>query len=128
MTQTQPSDISAERQGDLFDDFPPAVDTRFITARRIDLDETSWIEHVPGWLQGSGALFEELLVLLRWKVEVAVDITTLETQVQDAVFGIVCRRCQEPALPRSSGDLFRDAGWLERIEEKWEPVFRPQSA
>ena len=39
MTQTQPSDISAERQGDLFDDFPPAVDTRFITARRIDLDD-----------------------------------------------------------------------------------------
>ena len=60
MTQTQ-------RQGDLFDDLPPEVDARFATARRIDLDQTSWVEHVPGWLQGSGVLFDELLATAPWE-------------------------------------------------------------
>jgi alkylated DNA repair dioxygenase AlkB len=67
VTQTQPTDALAQRQGDLFDDLPAAVDTRFTTARRIDLDETSWVEHVPGWLQGSGALFDELLATAPWE-------------------------------------------------------------
>jgi len=60
VTQTQ-------RQGDLFDDLPPEVDARFATARRIDLDQTSWVEHVPGWLQGSGVLFDELLATAPWE-------------------------------------------------------------
>jgi hypothetical protein len=41
------------RQPALFDGLEPAVDVEFSTARRIDLDATSWLEHVPGWLQGS---------------------------------------------------------------------------
>ncbi|WP_344656285.1 hypothetical protein [Catenulispora subtropica] len=36
-------------QPDLFADDQPAVDARFATAHRIALDETSWVEHVPGW-------------------------------------------------------------------------------
>lgn len=67
MTQTQPADALAQRQGDLFDDLPTAVDTRFTTAQRIALDETSWVEHVPGWLQGSGVLFDELLATAPWE-------------------------------------------------------------
>jgi alkylated DNA repair dioxygenase AlkB len=60
VTQTQ-------RQGDLFDDLPPEVDARFAAARRIDLDQISWVEHVPGWLQGSGVLFDELLATAPWE-------------------------------------------------------------
>jgi len=36
------------RQCDLFEDLAPDVDGGFATARRIELDATSWIEHVPG--------------------------------------------------------------------------------
>jgi alkylated DNA repair dioxygenase AlkB len=45
----------------------PMVDADFTTARRIDLDATSWIEHVPGWLQGSDRLFRELLETAPWE-------------------------------------------------------------
>lgn len=55
------------RQGDLFGDLPADVDTSFASARRTDLDQTSWIEHVPGWLQGSDALFEELMTTAPWE-------------------------------------------------------------
>jgi alkylated DNA repair dioxygenase AlkB len=54
-------------QGDLFDDLEPAVDATFADARRIELDETSWIEHVPGWLHASGHLFDELMETATWE-------------------------------------------------------------
>jgi hypothetical protein len=37
------------------------VDTGFGTARRISLDGTSWVEHVPGCLRADGRLFDELI-------------------------------------------------------------------
>jgi alkylated DNA repair dioxygenase AlkB len=56
------------RQGDLFEELgPAAVDAGFTTARRIELDATSWIEHVPGWLRASGALFDELMATAPWE-------------------------------------------------------------
>lgn len=56
----------AAYQGDLFDGIGPDVDTAFSTARRIELDEHSWIEHVPGWLHASNRLFDELLAETPW--------------------------------------------------------------
>ena len=55
------------RQGDLFEDLEPAVDAGFATAERIELDETSWIEYVPRWLQGSAGLFDELTATAQWE-------------------------------------------------------------
>jgi alkylated DNA repair dioxygenase AlkB len=52
---------------DLFETAEPAVDAEFRGARRIALDATSWIEHVPGWLQGSAALFDELIASAPWE-------------------------------------------------------------
>ena len=52
---------------DLFETAEPAVDAEFRGARRITLDATSWIEHVPGWLQGSAALFDELTASAPWE-------------------------------------------------------------
>ncbi len=62
----QPS-AAAVRQGDLFEDLDPAVDVGFATARRVELDETSWLEHVPGWLRGSGRLLDELTATAPWE-------------------------------------------------------------
>ncbi len=58
---------SAMRQGDLFTDLGPAVDVGFTTRRRIELDQTSWIEHAPGWLRASGSLFDELVATAPWE-------------------------------------------------------------
>jgi alkylated DNA repair dioxygenase AlkB len=58
---------AAVHQGDLFEGLDPAVDASFAAARRIELDETSWLEHVPGWLRGSGRLFDELTATAPWE-------------------------------------------------------------
>jgi alkylated DNA repair dioxygenase AlkB len=42
-------------------------DREFCTARRIALDDTSWIEHIPDWLHGSDALFAELMAAANWE-------------------------------------------------------------
>lgn len=54
-------------QPDLFADDAPAVDERFATAHRIALDETSWVEHVPGWLTGSEHLLREVITQAGWE-------------------------------------------------------------
>ena len=64
---SNPSPGRGPRQGDLFEELGPALDDGFTTARRIELDATSWIEHVPGWLHASGALFDELMATASWE-------------------------------------------------------------
>jgi alkylated DNA repair dioxygenase AlkB len=54
-------------QPGLFDALETRLDVDFLSARRIDLDATSWIEHVPGWLTGSEQLFSELLETAPWE-------------------------------------------------------------
>jgi alkylated DNA repair dioxygenase AlkB len=51
----------------LFDDLAPAVDVNFSEVRHIDLDATSWIEHVPGWMTGGQRLLAELLGTAPWE-------------------------------------------------------------
>ncbi len=41
-------------------------DMTFASAHRIELDETSWVEHVPGWLSGSERLFASLMTAAGW--------------------------------------------------------------
>lgn len=53
-------------QGSLFDSGPPQVDVSYAGLRRISLDETSWVEHVPGWLAGADELFAQLLATGRF--------------------------------------------------------------
>jgi alkylated DNA repair dioxygenase AlkB len=53
-------------QPSLFDRAPAELDLGFATARRLLLDERSWIEHAPGWVRGSDALFEEVLGARHW--------------------------------------------------------------
>ena len=44
-----------------------AVDETFATADRIELDGTSWVDHVQGWLAGDGELMEALMKQACWE-------------------------------------------------------------
>jgi alkylated DNA repair dioxygenase AlkB len=44
-----------------------AADETFSTAVRIQLDETSWVDHVQGWLAGDGELMETLMEQAAWE-------------------------------------------------------------
>jgi alkylated DNA repair dioxygenase AlkB len=44
----------------------PSADESFATLTRLQLDPTSWIDHAPGWVAGSDALFQELLDTKEW--------------------------------------------------------------
>jgi hypothetical protein len=48
-------------------DGAPAVDVTFGGAQRIQLDEASWIDHVPGWLTGHEQLLAALLETAGWE-------------------------------------------------------------
>lgn len=58
------------RQFDLFSRYErPGFDITFAQARRIALADGAWLEHVPGWVAGHDALFEELERGLDWRSE-----------------------------------------------------------
>jgi alkylated DNA repair dioxygenase AlkB len=44
-----------------------AVDPTFASTTRIQLDETSWVDHVPGWLTGDEALMRLLMAEAAWE-------------------------------------------------------------
>ena len=44
----------------------PTFDASFATARRIALDETAWVDHVSGWVDGADALFERVVADAPW--------------------------------------------------------------
>lgn len=55
-------------QTSLFDDDPgggPRADPGFVASRR-RLDDGAWIDHVPGWLEGSDALLATCVEVLPW--------------------------------------------------------------
>jgi alkylated DNA repair dioxygenase AlkB len=54
-------------QLDLFDGEQFGVDEAFSTAQRTWLDDTSWVEHVPGWLSGSHELLADLTESAPWE-------------------------------------------------------------
>jgi len=54
-------------QPSLLDGGEPAPSTSYAGLRRIRLDERSWVDHCPGWLSGSDAVFEELAAAARWR-------------------------------------------------------------
>jgi alkylated DNA repair dioxygenase AlkB len=53
-------------QPSLLGDVPPDFDASFALAERRDLGSGAWLEEVPGWAQGSDALFEALLEDAPW--------------------------------------------------------------
>jgi alkylated DNA repair dioxygenase AlkB len=51
----------------LFDSQPVAPDDTFRGSRRIGLRHDAWIDHVPGWLGGAAAVFEDLVANVPWR-------------------------------------------------------------
>jgi alkylated DNA repair dioxygenase AlkB len=58
--------VSLLFQPSLFDAPPPSLDSAFSTMERIHLEDASWIDHAPGWVGGSDALFVEVLEARTW--------------------------------------------------------------
>jgi alkylated DNA repair dioxygenase AlkB len=95
----------------LFDSEPAAADPGFRGARRTPLRHDAWTEHVPGWLEGAAAVFDDLSVNVPWRSgkrlmygrfvdeprlhahdRVAVERCDLARPVIDAMAGLLSRR------------------------------------
>jgi alkylated DNA repair dioxygenase AlkB len=79
-----------------------AVDASFTTARRVALDEQSWVDVVPGWLSGSYLLFEKMQQMVPWQEH--------DRRLFDQVF----REPRLTAAYRSLGEV-PDIGLLEAV-------------
>ena len=58
---------SPEWQASLFAAGDPEADPTFAGLRRLPLDESSWIDHLPRWLSGSDHVFAEMVARLPWR-------------------------------------------------------------
>jgi len=57
-------------QPTLFDRGAPAVDAGALGGlRRVHLDETAWVEHLPGWVSGEDPLMDALVRGTSWRSE-----------------------------------------------------------
>ncbi|MEM9069787.1 MAG: alpha-ketoglutarate-dependent dioxygenase AlkB [Myxococcota bacterium] len=56
-------------QATLFGQQEPALDPLFRRASRIHLDVMSWVDRVPGWVQGHQRLFEQLREQVHWRTQ-----------------------------------------------------------
>lgn len=54
----QPSLLGADEVG---------VDGTFADLERIELDDTAWVDHVPGWVHGADAVFDAVLAQASWR-------------------------------------------------------------
>ena len=53
-------------QPSLFETSEPAFDASVSGLQRIQLDETAWVDHLPGWVRGSDELFGRVLEARKW--------------------------------------------------------------
>jgi alkylated DNA repair dioxygenase AlkB len=54
-------------QGTFLGSLEPSVDRSFGGLERTHLDDSAWVDHVPGWVAGADALFDDLLAGLEWE-------------------------------------------------------------
>ncbi len=59
--------LPPEWQASLFAAGDPEADPTFAGLRRLPLDDSSWIDHLPRWLSGSDHVFAELVARLPWR-------------------------------------------------------------
>ena len=53
-------------QPSLFETSEPEFDASFSGLQRIHLDDTAWVDHLPGWVRGSDELFGRVLEVRKW--------------------------------------------------------------
>jgi alkylated DNA repair dioxygenase AlkB len=61
---SQPPDLAW--QASLFDSEEVEIDATFVDLKRIQLDNSAWIDYAPGWVRGSDLLFEQVLETREW--------------------------------------------------------------
>jgi len=54
-------------QATLFGATTPSIDPTFGGITRVDLDETAWVDHLPGWLQAPDEVMDVLVRVAPWK-------------------------------------------------------------
>ena len=100
----------------------PTVDSVFSRCERTWLDDTAWVDYVPGWVDGSTGLFDELRAATRWHArqremyERVVDVPRLTARYPDdgeppaivPVMSAALSRRYGFALDRISAALYRD--------------------
>jgi alkylated DNA repair dioxygenase AlkB len=59
--------MSRAQQISLLGREPPRIDERFATLRRIQLDDTAWVDHAPSWVAGHEVLMDELARSTSWQ-------------------------------------------------------------
>jgi alkylated DNA repair dioxygenase AlkB len=59
--------VSVDWQASLFAGGEPGFDRQFRAVTRLWLDATSWIDHLPRWVDGSDTVFAELVARLPWQ-------------------------------------------------------------
>lgn len=59
--------VSVTWQASLFGTEPPAIDAAFTGLRRVELDNTAWVDRLPGWLRGPDVVMDELVRVAPWK-------------------------------------------------------------
>lgn len=58
--------VGVPYQRSLFEGADPTFDANFAAMQRVELDDTAWIDIVPGWVASSDVLFEHLRTSLPW--------------------------------------------------------------
>ncbi len=61
---SEPSQIPLQQT--LFEESEPSFDSTFSAVERHKLDPDSWVDWAPGWVRGSGRLFEEVFKTRKW--------------------------------------------------------------
>ncbi len=70
LAQTDLVPTATVRQPSLFGALDAATSLGSLTGlRRMQLDDTAWLDILPGWLSGSESLFENLVVSVPWREE-----------------------------------------------------------
>ena len=61
--------VTPSFQTGLFDQGPATIDPTLLSRglRRIDLDSSAWVDHLPGWVAGHATLMHQLLAAMRWQ-------------------------------------------------------------
>jgi alkylated DNA repair dioxygenase AlkB len=96
---------------------PPCADDAFAGIRRHDLGDGAWVEHRPGWLAGSAALFDELVTTMAWRQPEVLMYGERVTQPRRSAWlrlddlpagdGLVLARTVLPRLAESLGRRYR---------------------
>jgi alkylated DNA repair dioxygenase AlkB len=72
----------------------PAVDPTFAAAHHVALDDTAWVEHVPGWVDAAETLFADVVDCAPW---------------EHRTVAMYDRMVEEPRLTAWYGTALRDA-------------------